>query len=224
MALSISYALLKYFIFNPIAKRMVGTKSPDAIQKFVTAEWKFTSYVFLSAFGIFTIYNEGWCVYPYNFLVDWRNHEFTDALRNYYALGTSYYLFVTLLMFYEPRMKDRVQMFVHHAVTVLLLTFSYASGYFRIGAAVMLLHDLSDPFMELAKLFNYCQNEMVRYTIRNQKGANGLYLSKYPFGLECIGFLMILQVLHIFWTGLILKIAVNAIIGNKVEDIREKNE
>lgn len=40
-------------------------------------------------------------------------------------------------------------MVVHHIVTVLLLTFSYNSGFFRIGCVIMLLHDLADIFLEV---------------------------------------------------------------------------
>lgn len=40
-------------------------------------------------------------------------------------------------------------MVVHHIVTVLLLIFSYYSGFFRIGSIIVLLHDLADIFLEV---------------------------------------------------------------------------
>ena len=41
-------------------------------------------------------------------------------------------------------------MVVHHIVTVMLTTFSYNSGFFRIGCVIMLLHDLADIFLEVS--------------------------------------------------------------------------
>ena len=29
--------------------------------------------------------------------------------------------------------------------------------FYRIGLPIMAVHDLSDPFMEIAKVFNYCK-------------------------------------------------------------------
>ena len=40
-------------------------------------------------------------------------------------------------------------MVVHHIVTVLLLTFSYNSGFFRIGCVIIMVHDLADIFLEV---------------------------------------------------------------------------
>ena len=41
-------------------------------------------------------------------------------------------------------------MVVHHIVTVLLLVFSYNTGFFRIGCVIILLHDLADIFLEVS--------------------------------------------------------------------------
>lgn len=46
-------------------------------------------------------------------------------------------------------LQDFWQMVVHHIVTVLLLIFSYYSGFFRIGSIIVLLHDLADIFLEV---------------------------------------------------------------------------
>ena len=43
-------------------------------------------------------------------------------------------------------------MVVHHIVTVLLLVFSYNTGFFRIGCVIVLLHDLADIFLEVSNV------------------------------------------------------------------------
>jgi len=44
-------------------------------------------------------------------------------------------------------------MVIHHIVTVMLTTFSYTAGFFRIGCVIILLHDLADIFLEVGFVF-----------------------------------------------------------------------
>ena len=48
---------------------------------------------------------------------------------------------------------------------------------------------------------------------------------KYPYGVECVVFLMCLQGLHIFWSSLIMKMIFEAILGGGVQgDTREDKD
>ena len=40
-------------------------------------------------------------------------------------------------------------MTLHHIVTILLLGFSFYAGFFRIGAVIILVHDVADIFLEV---------------------------------------------------------------------------
>lgn len=40
-------------------------------------------------------------------------------------------------------------MLIHHIVTILLLGFSYVSSFFRVGAVIVLVHDIADVFLEV---------------------------------------------------------------------------
>jgi ceramide synthetase len=67
------------------------------------------------------------------------------------------YIYAFLMMPFEPRQKvsDYIALIVHHSATLCLLYFSYILGYFRVGMVIAFLHDLSDPFMEIAKIALY---------------------------------------------------------------------
>ena len=77
-----------------------------------------------------------------------------------YLMETSYYVYTLFAMFWEPRMKDRNQMLIHHLFTLFLLITSYVYNGVKYGASIVVLHDISDPLMETAKLFNYADNQL----------------------------------------------------------------
>ena len=47
--------------------------------------------------------------------------------------------------------------------TIALVGCSYYYNYIRIGVLVLYLHDVSDIFADLLKLFNYCELEVRPY-------------------------------------------------------------
>ncbi len=49
--------------------------------------------------------------------------------------------------FYDRARKDFWEMFIHHVVTLLLLSFSWTSNLTRVGTLVLILHDVGDVFL-----------------------------------------------------------------------------
>ena len=43
-------------------------------------------------------------------------------------------------------------MMLHHSVTMFMIAISYMVGYVRIGVVIMLVHDISDVFLEVTLL------------------------------------------------------------------------
>lgn len=50
-------------------------------------------------------------------------------------------------------------MFVHHIVTVLLLSFSWTCNFHRIGTLVMVIHDFADIPLDGAKICRYLKKK-----------------------------------------------------------------
>jgi len=59
---------------------------------------------------------------------------------------------IPFLMFIEVRRKDWLESAVHHVVTLGLQYYSWYVNFTRAGMMVMLLHDISDIFLEAAKV------------------------------------------------------------------------
>lgn len=128
--------------------------------KFVVAATKMISYLGLLLVAFLCLRNETeWFLNPFVQHVEFTG-DIPIGVRILYLMETSYYFYTLFAMFYEPRMKDRNQMVIHHIFTLFLLLTSYHYNGVKYGASIIVLHDLSDPLMEAAKLFNYVGNEM----------------------------------------------------------------
>lgn len=211
--------------------------------KFLHSFWKCFTYVAFVAYGMYAVsFETSWLWRPAEYHKVFLKGTIPPLLFWYYALETSYYVFSLGLLYYEPKMKDRPQMTLHHLVTIALLVTSYVGRMLKFGVPIMLLHDLADPFMELAKMFLYCGNELganfslavftgtfmytrnwvfprhIIWTIWSQSEAN-----IYPFYRVTLSCLCTLAVLHVYWAGLILKIFYqNFVAGETTGDIREE--
>lgn len=81
------------------------------------------------------------------------------GLQILYTTQTAYYIAASIVVLFLTNVranhKDRFIMLMHHAVTITLLAVSFALGQHRIGSVVLILHDVSDVFLEGAKLCRY---------------------------------------------------------------------
>ncbi|XP_048835186.1 ceramide synthase 6 isoform X7 [Brienomyrus brachyistius] len=131
---------------------------------------------------------------------------------------------------------DFLIMFLHHLVTISLITFSYVNNMARVGALVMCLHDAADVLMEAAKMANYakcqrlCNVIFVMFALVFTSSRLGVYpiwiLNSTLFeSWEIVGpfpswwvfnvLLFLLLVLHSFWSYLIVRIACRAVSRGK---------
>ena len=61
----------------------------------------------------------------------------------------------------KQKKSDYIALMIHHSSTLGLLWVSYIYSFHRIGAVIAFLHDLADPWMEIAKLTLYWGNNKV---------------------------------------------------------------
>ncbi|KAF7697469.1 Ceramide synthase 4 [Cucumispora dikerogammari] len=78
-----------------------------------------------------------------------------STIRKYhYSLAITMYVFQLFLLQTNTPAKDYTIMFIHHIITLLLLIGSLKSNLTIIGSHILILHDVSDPLLELSKLFH----------------------------------------------------------------------
>ncbi|XP_063003374.1 ceramide synthase 4-like [Elgaria multicarinata webbii] len=198
---------------------------PSLTKKFCEASW-FGAFDLISfCVGLAVLYDKPWFWDPQECWVGYPQQPLQPSIFAYYILKLSYFWSMVFTLPSDIKWKDFYQEIIHHTSTLFLTSFSYCANYVRIGTLVMFIHDASDCFMQPAKIFNY---------VKWQKTCNCLFLAfsavflftrlvifpykilynTYYYTMELFqpvfgyyfmnALLMILQVLHIFWSSLIV--------------------
>ncbi|CAK0903429.1 unnamed protein product [Prorocentrum cordatum] len=168
-------------------------------------------------------------------------------MRTYYAIEFGWYATGFVVLFLKKRRGDFLEMLSHHAITCVLIFTSYTYGYIRVGIVVMTLHNLFDPFLNMAKCCHYALkgplhvladinfgialvvfliSRLVMYpvVVYNVWFHNVMYPGKVPVWDAtadqwiCKICLVMLYPIHLFWFYLILKVAKRACKGGTVQN------
>lgn len=169
-----------------------------------------------------------------------------------YTAQLGFYLqAVPFLMFVEVRRKDWAESFAHHVVTLGLQYYSFWANFTRAGIIIMLLHDVSDIFLEAAKLSRYAGRQsaatawfaafagswvVLRVFIYPRVVVLNCLISSVievalPYDIEpqphyaVFGTLFsVLYFLHLYWTWLILQVIWRQVKGKELGDVREDDD
>lgn len=132
LMLAIAFPALNRLVFTPLARAVVppprdrSSTTRSQCHKFFTAGWKFVSYAFLLALGVWALWDQQhWLWNTETYASIFKDNVVPPRIRAYYLIEISYYLFSTVSIFFEHKMKDRNQMLLHHMVTLTLMFSSY---------------------------------------------------------------------------------------------------
>ncbi|KAF0042114.1 hypothetical protein F2P81_005646 [Scophthalmus maximus] len=153
----------------------------------------------------------------------------------YYILEMGFYLSLLMCVSVDVKRKDFKEQVIHHIATIFLIGFSYCSNYVRVGTLVMLVHDSSDFLLEM---FHYagwtrtCDSLFVvfavvflvtRLVVFPGRVIHTTLVVSAEFFQPFFGYyffnalLLVLQVLHIFWAYLILRMVYKFVFMGKLE-------
>lgn len=86
---------------------------------------------------------------------DWPVNTIQLPLKTYYLIQFSIWVQQIYVINIEERRKDHWQMFIHHIVTCALIVGSYQHFLTRVGHVIMVIMDVVDIFLSLAKVLRY---------------------------------------------------------------------
>ncbi|NXW41237.1 CERS4 synthase, partial [Nyctiprogne leucopyga] len=215
---------------------------PRLMKKFCEASWRFMFY-FTSFFsGLALLYDKPW-VWDHNLCwLRYPQQPLLPALGWFYLLELSFYCSLVVTLPFDVKRKDFKEQIIHHIATITLIFVSYCANLIRFGTLVMLIHDASDYILELAKMLHYlkrkrlCEAVFIAFAvvfIISRLVVFPLttyyyFVTKFQlFFIICLlhAFLMTLQLLHIFWSYLIIQMILGVILhGAKRKDARSDTE
>eukprot|EP00744_Colponema_vietnamica_P003384 GILI01005193.1.p1 GENE.GILI01005193.1~~GILI01005193.1.p1 ORF type:complete len:335 (-),score=50.91 GILI01005193.1:217-1167(-) len=238
----------KNTVFPPLA-RMCGLTG-KAVPKFGYQGWLLLFYTTSTIYGYLILHDKSWVSFP---LGENEKREMTGNFRStphteivwYYCYQIGFFLAELHAICTEPKRSDFLEYLLHHIVTLYLLIFSFAAYEHRIGSYVLLIHDVVDIFLCLAKMANYMKVRdlimvptfvtfVVSYTFFRMYclpvASMTLFQESFIYhgnvASTCLGYVLgfALQALHVFWYGLILRVLYRAVATGKKEDVRSDDD
>nr|UEK51526.1 ceramide synthase 6 [Parasacculina yatsui] len=211
--------------------------SPDKLTRFTETGWQFSYYLFIFCFGLKVMWNKSWfwdiryCFYDLPF------HPVDNDVWWYYMLSLAFYWSMLFRHFFDVKHKDFWEMFIHHVVTVGLLTLSWSCNFTRIGTLVLLVHDVSDIFLLGAKMLKYASLQTLcditfavfvviwivtrlvifPFWIVYSTSYDATFIVRmFPAYYVFNGLLICLLVLHCIWTYYIMLVAYRALLAGQM--------
>lgn len=218
-------------------RRRVQDK-PSEMQRFRETSWRFLFYFLSFWVGLYILWDKPWLWDTNHCWYGYPTQVMDLDVWYYYMVELGFYWSLILSLFMDTRRKDFREMIVHHIVTISLMAVSYSGNMVRIGSLILCIHDAVDWIMEGGKLANYCRYRKLTDAIFIVFTLvwfitricifpfhilwTTLFIATDHLGMANIyylynGLLCTLQLLHIFWFYIILKMAYFYVIKGQVE-------
>ncbi|KAK7081269.1 Ceramide synthase 5, partial [Halocaridina rubra] len=215
------------------------------VGKFNDNIWQFVYYSLYTIFGIVVLWDKPWLWDIRHCWYNFPEHSIDDDVWWYYMISLGYYWCMTLTHFFQHLRKDSLQMFLHHVLTIMLITFSWTCNFVRVGTLVLLVHECTDLPMLIAKIFILYKNQsltdmfFVVFLLLWLSTRTGLYpfwimrstlfeahvilQMWYPVYYIFNGMLLLLLLIHCIWTYFIMRIVIRKLRNLEIEDIRSSD-
>lgn len=229
----------KRILFPSLAKSL-GVRGRTRVSKFAYQLWLTIFYAGSSVVGYYIIKDEEYAQFPVSArggaaLFNRPEQTISAKIEWYYWYQIGFYIAELFAIFLEPKRKDFFEYFLHHVVTLGLLSGSFVTRFHRIGLYINFIHDIPDIFLCAAKVCHYAKGPEVvvngffaffvssfiffrLYCLPHLTWADLCIVpyvrrASYPFYILTAMFGGILQALHLFWFYLIVRMIIRLLMG-----------
>ncbi|KAI0008279.1 longevity assurance proteins LAG1/LAC1 [Xylariaceae sp. FL0662B] len=141
-------------ILAPLARYWGISKRKD-MTRFSEQAWMLVYYAFFWTVGVYLYTQSPYYLNMRELWTDWPNRELDGLMKPYLLAQWAFWLQQVLVIHIEDRRKDHWQMLTHHFITITLISASYCYHHTRVGHLILVLMDVVDLFLPLAKCFKY---------------------------------------------------------------------
>lgn len=154
VALTFARAVCVERILKYVAER-AQIKTKKQRERFVEQGWSVVYYVTSFSSGMYLFYTSEYWMSASDIWRGWPHYQLPVLTKAYYLIQLAWWFQQIYVIHIEERRKDHNQMFTHHIVTCALIIGSYYYYYTRVGHVILILMDVVDIQLSLAKIFNY---------------------------------------------------------------------
>ncbi|XP_060575419.1 ceramide synthase 5-like [Ruditapes philippinarum] len=216
------------------------------IQRFTESSWHLLVRGSSFMIGLLFLWNKEWFWETKYAWIDWPNHHVSRDIYCYFIFELSIYWHLIFNLLMDFKRKDFWLSAIHHFCTIVLMYFGWVLNFVRIGSLVLLVHDASDPWVDLGKLLVYSKRKraseiiFVIFIFVWMSTKDGIYpfillysttfeaqvylpVTKYTV-IFFNSFLYILMILHVMWTYMIFEVIINKLRYGELKDVRSDEE
>ncbi|KAK7433242.1 Sphingosine N-acyltransferase lag1 [Neonectria magnoliae] len=143
------------YLLAPLAK-LQGITKRKALTRFSEQAWLTVLYTVFWPLGMYIYYNSPQWLNMRELWTNWPNRELGGLMKGYLLVQWAFWLQQLVVIHIEDRRKDHWQMLTHHFVTTSLIWACYVYGHTRIGNFILIIMDVGDLILPLAKCLKYC--------------------------------------------------------------------
>ncbi|KAI0172801.1 longevity assurance proteins LAG1/LAC1 [Hypoxylon sp. FL1284] len=141
-------------VLAPLARQW-GIAKRKEITRFSEQAWMLIYYSVFWSLGLYLYVNSRYFLNMKELWVDWPIRELDGTTKAYMLAQWAFWVQQVLVIHIEERRKDHVQMLTHHFITITLISMSYFYHHTRVGTLILVLMDVVDLFLPLAKCLKY---------------------------------------------------------------------
>ena len=247
--LAIGY-VLKNFVFPRMAVALgLSPKKKGTQRKFAYQLWLLIFYTLNTVFGYYVLHDKPFFGFPmstenmFGLFQDFPSPP-DFGMTMYFSVGLAFYLSELVSLCIEARRSDFMEYVTHHIATIILIGMGYSCRDHYMGGYILFIHDASDIFLCLAKVCHYINYQVVvnfsfacfialfvflRLVCLPTNFISCFYIApvvrKATINFYALATLLylVLQMLHVYWFFLIVRM-VGRLIAGKKGDSRSESD
>ncbi|KAI2637849.1 longevity assurance proteins LAG1/LAC1 [Hypomontagnella submonticulosa] len=138
----------------PLARQW-GISKRKEITRFSEQAWMLLYYCVFWTIGMYLYVKSPYFLNMKELWTGWPKRELDGLMKGYMLAQWAFWVQQVLVIHIEERRKDHYQMLTHHFITITLISASYCYHHTRVGNLILVLMDVVDLFLPLAKCLKY---------------------------------------------------------------------